>query len=347
MGKMCARNVMEKGAELVGAFDVNPDIIGTDVGKLIGKPTYGVAIQAAEKFEKQIKELAPDIVIVTTMAMLKDVFEPLLICAKNGVNAITTCEEAIYPWNSSPKLTEVLDETAKKNGCTITGSGAQEMQWCAMVENVASSLHKITKITGRATNNVDDFGIAFANSFGAGMDVDTFEKEIGRRENIDDETRQALIDRGEFVPAFMWNSNAWLVDKLGFTLKHTTQKMVPILSEEDIVSKTLGRAIPKGDAIGAKVLVNTTTEEGVDIESSLEAFVYKEGEIDYDDWVLHGVDEKDDLHISLPGMPSVEMTSGTIVNRLPDVINAPAGFVLTSRMPNCKYLVKSMEQYVD
>ena len=61
-------------------------------------------------------ELKPDIVIVTTLSLLKDVYDVLMVCAENGINAITTCEEAIYPWNSSPELTRKLDETAKKTG---------------------------------------------------------------------------------------------------------------------------------------------------------------------------------------------------------------------------------------
>ena len=52
-----------------------------------------------------LAELKPDACIVTTMSLLSDLKDALLTCAKCGVNAITTCEEAFYPFNSSPRIT--------------------------------------------------------------------------------------------------------------------------------------------------------------------------------------------------------------------------------------------------
>ncbi len=52
-----------------------------------------------------LTETKPDIVIVTTMSLIKDVEDALMLCAKLGINAITTCEEAFYPMNSNPGVT--------------------------------------------------------------------------------------------------------------------------------------------------------------------------------------------------------------------------------------------------
>lgn len=42
------------------------------------------------------------------MSLMKDIEESLELCAKLGINAITTCEEAFYPFNSSPTITKKL-----------------------------------------------------------------------------------------------------------------------------------------------------------------------------------------------------------------------------------------------
>ena len=102
-GKMSVytmRYVYEKGEEIVGAFDINPNVIGKDISEMMGGEKKNVVVEHFDNLESRLKELKPDVAIVTTMSLLNDVYDELLTCAKCGVNAITTCEEAFYPWNS-------------------------------------------------------------------------------------------------------------------------------------------------------------------------------------------------------------------------------------------------------
>ena len=129
-GKMSVytmRYVYEKGGEIVGAIDVNKDVIGKDIGDIMGTEKKGVTVTALENAEKMLQEVKPDIAIVTTMSLISDVEDALMLCARLGINAITTCEEAFYPMNSNPTVTRALDEMAKKTNCTITGSGYQDI----------------------------------------------------------------------------------------------------------------------------------------------------------------------------------------------------------------------------
>ncbi len=345
MGSICMKYALDKGAEIIGAFDMNPEVTGKDISVRTGGPETGVKISDSKEFAQKLPQLKPDIVVVTTQSLVKDVYPILKICAENGINAITSCEEAIWPYNSAVKLTKELDDIARKNNCTLAGSGAQEMQWGSMINNLAGSLNKVVKITGETQNNVDDYGIAFANSFGAGMEMDEFNEKLASQYNLSEEEVNAQIEAGEFIPGFMWNSNTWLAERLGMTVTKQTQKLIPHPAEKDTPSSTLGRVIPKGQLKGASQVVRTETEEGVVIESAVKAVVYGPEDFEYDDWVLYGENEK--LTVKLPEPPTVEMTCATLVNRIPDVINAEAGYVPTSRMPNCTYLIKSMEEYVN
>ena len=216
-GKMAVytmRYVYEKGGEIVGAIDVNPDVIGKDIGDVMKTEKKGVTVTALEQAEEMLKQVKPDIAIVTTMSLIADVKDSLMLCAKLGINAITTCEEAFYPQNSNPTVTSELDKMAKQTGCTITGSGYQDIYWGQLISSIAGSTHKITKIKGSSSYNVEDYGIALAKAHGAGLTLDEFDKQVASVDRISDEERQKVIESGEYLPSYMWNVNGWLCSKL-------------------------------------------------------------------------------------------------------------------------------------
>lgn len=336
-GKMSVytmRFAMENGCELVGAFDVNTDIIGKDVSSVIGGNETGIKITSIDNAEEILKEVKPDIAIVTTMSLMVDLKNVLLMCAKNGINAITTCEEAFYPFNSSPRLTEEIDALARTNNCTITGSGYQDAFWGNLITTIAGATHNITKIKGSSSYNVEDYGIALARAHGAGLTLEEFDKEVASVDRISDEERQKLIDNGEYSPSYMWNTNGWLCDKLGLTVISQTQKCVPQTHDEDINSSTLNMTVKKGMATGMSAVVTTTTKEGITIESECIGKVYSKDDCDKNEWTVYG---EPDTTFVVTRPDTVKLTCASIVNRIPDVISAKPGFIPTSQMGELKY----------
>ena len=345
-GKMSVytmRYVYEKGGEIVGAIDVNPDVIGKDIGEIMGCEPKGVKVVSAQEAEKVLKETKPDIAIVTTMSLLSDVEDALMLCAKVGVNAITTCEEAFYPWNSNPQLTKKIDETAKQTGCTITGSGYQDIYWGELITAIAGSTQTIKKIKGSSSYNVEEYGIALAKAHGAGLSLEDFEKEVASADKISDAERQEIINAGNYAPSYMWNVNGWLCSKLGLTVENQTQKCVPQTYKEDIQSSTLGMTVKAGMATGMSAVVTTTTKEGITIESECIGKVYSKEDFDKNEWTIEG-EPNTTLVINRPA--TVELTCATVVNRIPDVINSEPGYVTTEKMGELKYRVKPLNEYV-
>mgnify|MGYP004512855933 FL=1 len=337
------RYVYEKGAEIVGAIDVNPAVIGKDIGEIMGCENKGVKVVGLEEAESMLKEINPDIVIVTTMSLIKDVESALILCAKLGINAITTCEEAFYPANSNPGITSKIDEMAKSTNCTITGSGYQDIYWGQLISSIAGSTHKITKIKGSSSYNVEDYGIALAKAHGAGLSLEEFDEQVASVDRITDEERQAMIDKGEYLPSYMWNVNGWLCDKLNLKVKSQTQKTVPQTYKEDIESSTLGMTVKAGTATGMSAVVTTETEEGITIESECIGKVYSKEDFDKNEWTIMGEPETT-LIINRPS--TVELTCASIVNRIPDVINSKSGYVPTEEMGELNYRVKPLNEYV-
>lgn len=345
-GKMSVytmRYVYENGAEIVGAVDVNPAVIGKDIGDIIGSEKKNILVQDVKNAREALSEAKPDIVIVTTMSLFSDVYDALMLCAELGINAITTCEEAFFPENSNPNATAKIDEMAKKTGCTITGSGYQDIYWGQLVSSIAASSHSIKKIKGSSSYNVEDYGIALAKAHGAGLNLKEFEEQIASADKISDEERQSIIEKGEYMPSYMWNVNGWLCEKLGLTVTSQTQKCVPQIASKDINSSTLNMTIKAGDATGMSAVVTTTTKEGITLETECIGKVYSEDEFDKNEWSVEG-EPNTTLVINRPS--TVELTCASIVNRIPDVINANPGYVPTEKMGELFYRVKPLNEYV-
>jgi hypothetical protein len=326
MSQFLVKYAKERGYELVGAFDNNSDLIGQDF--------FGVTISDVVDFDKILSRLKPDFCIIATRSTMAEIEDAMTICAKNGVNAISTCEEAIFPWNSSPEITQRLDSLAKENDVTLTGSGYPDVFWGTLVATLTGSVQKITKITGMSSYNVEDYGLALAEGHGAGLSIAEFEKELGQYNNLSSQDITAKIQSGELAPSYMWNQNGWLCAKLGLTVTSQTQRCIPTTHDGDLDSSTLGMKIKSGDATGMNAIITTETAEGITIETENIGKVYSLGEIDANHWEIEG---EPNVSFDVDNPSTVELTCATVVNRIPQLMAAEAGYVTTDQFPNSEY----------
>lgn len=345
-GKMSVylmRYLLEKGVEIVAAFDNNPELIGKDIGDIIGTTNVGVQVSAATDADKIMAETKPDVCVVATRSTVEEIKEPFSIAAKNGVNAISTCEESLFPWNSSPSVTEELDRIAKENGVTLAGSGYPDMYWGVLIDTLAGSMQKITKIKGISSYNVEDYGIALAKGHGAGLSTKEFEDEIGQYNSASSDEQKKLVEGGTYVPSYMWNQNGWLCSKMGLTPISQVQKCIPTTHSEDLKSSTLGMTIKAGEPTGMSAIVTTETKEGITLETECIGNIYAPDEFDRNDWTFFGEPETT-INVNRPA--TVELTCANLINRIPALINAEPGYVSTDKMPNNVYPVRSLNEYV-
>ncbi len=330
------RYAIEKGATIVGAVDTDTEVIGKDIGEILGCEPLGVKIVSPEQAEGMMISVKPDVCIVTTMSLMTDVYESLMLCARLGVNAITTCEEAFYPITSSPAMTMALDKVATENNCTITGNGYQDVAWGNLISLMAGTTHKINKIIGSSSYNVEDYGIALAQAHGAGLSLEDFDKEIASADKISEEERANLIADGKFLPSYMWSASGWICDKLGLTIISQTQKCVPTVSDKAITSSTLNMTIEAGNATGMSAVVTTETKEGITIVAECIGKVYDENEFDKNEWTIEG-EPTTTVTVNRPN--TVELTCASVINRIPDLLVESAGFIPTSEMGELTYIV--------
>ncbi len=334
MGRLIMGYALRKGCEIAAAFDSDSRLWGEDIGSLIGIRDLGIKVDPEYRAEKMLAAVKGDIMVIATESRLKDVAPIYRLAINNGLNAISSAEEALYPWNSSPALAASLDAEAKICHCTISAGGYTDFAWGTLVKSFAGAAVDINILRGESVYNAEDYGAALCLGHGIGLSPSDFAAKFGVFNDCSYPEIQKLILSDSFEPSYMWNQNGWLASSLGLRIIDQRQRLLPVIAERQVYSNSLVRNIPAGHVIGLTAEVISETAEGVRLESINRGQIFTGNMEDYSYWRIKG-DPDFSIKVDLP--PTPNLTASALVSRIPQVIKSYPGYITSDRLDDLNF----------
>lgn len=329
IGRRLARHLLTKeGVEIVGAIDINPEIIGKDLGEVLGQEKIGVLI--SNDTDKVLSDTKPDVVVHTTMSYLRQTYDQFEQILEHGVNIVSTCEELSYPYatEEGTEYSRKLDEIAKKHGATLLGTGINPgflmdvmptflTGVCEEVENIY-----ITRQMDAATRR-----IPFQKKIGAGLTVQEFREAIASKKI----TGHVGLEQSITMIA---NSLGWEIDEI------QVDPVSPVVLDHDVESDAI--KVPKGYNAGSMQMAYGKKDGKALITMDFKAYIGAPDEFDSID-----IDGVPPIHQRIS--PCVHGDHGTIAimaNVIPHVINSSHGFKTMVDLPVVHATPSHMGKYI-
>ncbi len=220
IGLAAARLVLGKRTlQLVGAIDVDPQLVGKDVGELLELETpTGIVVRADA--EPALRELKPDVMLHSTSSFMPAIKDQLLLAARCGVDVVSSAEELLVPELQHADIARELDHAAGTAGVTFLGTGVNPGYAMDFVAVIASAVTfdvqavKCTRVVDASTRRQP-----LQRKIGAGLTKAEFQQQIAT---------------GKFGHIGIRESVALLARALEFKIDRIDQTVEPVFAPEDI-----------------------------------------------------------------------------------------------------------------
>lgn len=328
MGKIMATYMIEKGVTIVGVIDKNPSIVGKDLGEVLGLH-HSLNVAVSDDSTKVLTSVQADIAVLSLVSEIDKLYPFIKECVCQNLNVISTSREASYPWSISPQMATKLDELAKQYNVTVSASGYQDTYMVNMVSLLAGTCHKIKSINIKSKYNVNDYGKVVAQDMQVGETIENFYKNI---------------EKQGANPSYVRFCIEAIISDLGLTIKQINQQTKPNTADVELECTALNTVVNKGDIIGLTETVEAVTDQGVHFYGEWTGKLYKEGEVNTNECFIEGTP---DVYANNDQVDPKITTCTQMINRIPDVINAPSGYITYEKLPKLKYRHFPLSTYIN
>ncbi len=308
--------------ELVGAFDIDPEKVGRDLGELAGLDQR-LGVTVTDDLHGLIGRTNPNLAFLTTSSQLNVVIPQIQALLQAEINVLSSAEELSFPYREAPQRAALLDAVAKEHGVTVLATGINPgFLMDAWPLFMTAPCQTVEQVTVTRVQDASPRRLPFQKKIGAGLELDEF---------------QRLVDEGTLRHVGLAESAAMIAAGLGWDLDEIIEEIFPVVAEEPVRSQYI--AVEPGQAAGVRQMAHGFERGKEHITLDFQAY-------------LGAADPRDEVEIA--GNPPVHVvikggthgdvgTAAVIVNSARRVLEAPAGLLTMMDLPLVACKVRGTE----
>lgn len=305
---------VQKGWPIVAAYNRAGAKVGQDLGRVAGLDRdLGVIIQDCDLAD--YGAVTADAAIVAITDRLKQNFAAYERLMNAGLNVICHGTESYYPFGTDEETARRIDALAKRNNVTFTGTGIWDMSriWAGIL--VAGPCTEVKSLYHRSLTESGRAGKHLMKVVGIGLSQEEYHEKNVRNPGGVGGMYKTILHQ--------------VLDALGYSVTQVQERREPVLFDEPVYSKVLEQELAAGVCVGTRFIVEAGTAEGVTATAHIELRLFRPGDVEHMMWAVEG---RPSARITVERDDSVHMSAASMFNRIPDVIAAPPGIQVVSKL---------------
>ncbi len=306
IGRAAARCVLDHPRmDLVGAIDCDPNLVGHDLGRVIGL-RHKLNVAVCPKARDVFKSTAADAVIHCTTSRFPVATKQFSEIARAGLHCVSSCEEALFPAYRHPTLTTRLHRLCRRHEVAMVGTGV----------NPGFAMDTLAAVMTAVCQRVD--GITVHRVVDAATRREALQRKVGA--GLTPAEFRRLAKTGRFGHAGLTESLVFLADAIGWELTRVTESINPKLATKRQQTEFL--TVKRGQVAGIhQVAVGYRGRREV---LRLDLQMYVGAKIPRDEIIIDG---QPPLRAAVDhGMPGDIATPAILVNAIPRLLEATPGW---------------------
>ncbi len=219
IGQRAVRHMHRMGGfHVVGAVDVNPDLVGRPLNQVVEGVPWDLTID--NQLESVLASHPGTPVLMYTRSHVPEVMDTLETVLRYGHPVVTTTEELADPWIRYPEESARLDQLAREHGVALIGTGVNPGFAMDFLPGVLTAVvHELEHVAVYRHQEAFHRRYPLQKKIGSGLTVAEFEEKWARREM----GHVGLVE------------SAYLLGRmLGWTIDRVEEDCRPVLATEDI-----------------------------------------------------------------------------------------------------------------